>query len=440
LFAAFDERPIASASLAQVHSARLSDGRHVAVKVQYSGIEAIVKKDLRTIKSLLSFLSFFFRIKGLENIHTQFSEMINEELDFRKEAENIKAIAANFTGDTNVVFPKVIDEFSTKRVLTTEFMEGANISDSDTLTEFKVDANLLAERLITAYCQMIFSDGIYHADPHPGNILVQPDGRLVFLDFGAVAKLSDAMKEGLLELIKGILKRNSGQISAALKKMGVLPRGEDNRDIERLVDYLYGKFLEQLSIDSFNLSDVHADMKTKMEVFSDLSKMNISMSEIMSSFQIPKDLVLLQRTLLLLLGLCTHLSPTINPMKTIQPYLEEFILGKDKNWFTLIESAVKEIALSAITLPANLQNLLVKANQGKIEVNVKGLSANANLFYALGHQLLSGFFAMFFGGLGYISHSKGELALSNWMFGLGAFSLLCLGYSLLGARKWQKKN
>ena len=129
LFAEFDQHPIASASLAQVHLARLHDGRQVAVKVQYLDIEANTKSDLQTIKQLLSFYGFFLRIKGLGYLHSQFSQMIKEELDFRLEAQHIETIAANFIGNPQVLFPKVIHELSSERVLTTEFMEGVNISD-----------------------------------------------------------------------------------------------------------------------------------------------------------------------------------------------------------------------------------------------------------------------------------------------------------------------
>ena len=102
-----------------------------------------------------------------------------------------------------VFFPKVVHELSTERVLTTEFMQGVKISDLENLAEQAIDRQALAERVLTAYCQMIFSDGIYHADPHPGNILVQADGSIVFVDFGAVAILSDEMKKGILQFFEG---------------------------------------------------------------------------------------------------------------------------------------------------------------------------------------------------------------------------------------------
>ncbi len=438
LFAEFDPHPIASASLAQVHLARLQDGRRVAVKVQYLDIEATTKADLQTIKQLLSFYGFFLRIKGLGFLHSQFSQMIQEELDFRLEAQHIETISANFTGNPQVFFPKVIHELSTQRVLTTEFMDGVKISDLEKLSEQNIDRQALAERVVTAYCQMIFSDGIYHADPHPGNILVQPDGNIVFVDFGAVAKLSDAMKKGILQFFEGVLKRDNDQISAALKQMGLIALHKDTHDVEQLVDYIYSRFLQQMTVESWNLSDIHVSTQDKLDMMVDISKMDISLRELMATFQIPKDLVLLSRTLILLLGLCTYLSPTMNPMKTIQPYLETFVLGRDKNWIKIIETSAKDLLLPAITIPADLQHFLRKANHGEFEV--KGISESANLIYALGHQLLYGLFIMFFGGLGYFARSNGDMVLSGSMFVISAFFLVCLGSSFLRARKWQKRR
>ncbi len=437
LFAAFDRAPIASASLAQVHLARLQDGRQVAVKIQYLDIEANTQIDLQTIKRLLSFYGFFFRIKGLGNLHSQFSAMIKEELDFRLEAEHIETIAANFAGDPHVFFPRVIHELSSERVLTTEYMPGFKISDLEKLTEQNIDRQALAERVVTAYCQMIFRDGVYHADPHPGNILVQADGNIVFVDFGAVAKLSDEMKKGIIQFFQGVLKRDNDQISAALHQMGVIALHEDTRHVEQLVDYIYGRFLKQMTVESWNLSDIHVSMQDKLDMMVDFSEMDISLRELMAAFQIPKDLVLLSRTILLLLGLCTSLSPGMNPMKTIQPYLEEFVFGQNKNWVKLIETAVKDILVSAITIPANLQSVLTKANRGELEV--KGLAESVSLVYALGHQLLYGLFAMFFGGCGYFAYVNEELGASKWLFVISAFFLLCMGNSFLRARKLQKK-
>ena len=128
----------------------------------------------------------------------------------------------------------------------------------------------------------------------------------------------------------------------------------------------------------------------------------------------------------------------MNPMKTIQPYLEEFIFGQDRNWIKLIETAVKDIVISAITIPTNLQDVLIKVNRGDLEI--KGLTGSVNLVYALGHQLLYGLFVMFFGGFGYLAYRNGDIVLSKGMFVVSAFFLSSLGFSFLRARRWQKKG
>ena len=439
LFSEFDETALASASLAQVHLARLHDGCQVAVKVQYLDIESTAKKDLKTINRLLSFVSIFIHIKGISKIHSEISAMIKEELDFRIEAKNIKTISDNFTGDPLVDFPKVIPELSSERVLTTEFIEGFNVSDLEKIAEHKLDRLSLAERILTAYCQMIFSDGIYHADPHPGNILVKPDGSIAFLDFGAVSRLSDGMKAGIPLFIEGVLKRDNSQISSALKQMGFISSQGDYQQVEEIIEYFYSRFLEGISIDSWNLADIQVDIQMKMEVMSDFRKMNISMGEMFSLFHIPKDWILLERTILLLMGLCTHLCPEMNPIKTIRPYLEAFVLGKDKDWAKFIKSAVKDIAFSAISLPANIQKILTKANQGELEIKLKGLNENLKLIYVLGHQLLFGMFVMFFGGAGYFALKQNEILLSRGLLGLSAFFLISLGVSFWRTRKWLRK-
>jgi predicted unusual protein kinase regulating ubiquinone biosynthesis (AarF/ABC1/UbiB family) len=197
LFTSFNETPIASASLAQVHEAYLPDGCRVAVKVQYPDINKIAQQDLKTIQRILVLVGVVFRIKGLSTNFQRIKETVLEELDFRKEAEHIETIAANFQSDPDIKLPGVIHKLSTRRILTTEFMDGIKVTNLNYLAENSIDREALANRIVTAYCRMIFIDGTYHADPHPGNLLVQADGTVVFIDFGAVARLSPAMKEGI---------------------------------------------------------------------------------------------------------------------------------------------------------------------------------------------------------------------------------------------------
>ena len=440
LFEWFDPEPIASASLAQVHEARLEDGRRIALKVQHADIDEIVRLDLTAIRRILRIVQFFTRIRGLESYHSEIREMILEELDFTKEADHIEEIAAHFLDDANVGFPAVIREYSTRRVLATEFVDGAKVTDIPALVAQGIDRGALARRVLTAYCRMIFIDGVYHADPHPGNILVRPDGGIVFVDFGAVAELSPQMKAGIPMFLEGVIARDSQKITGALRRMGFVARDAEETDVaERVIDYFQRRFLEQITVESWSLGDIQVDMKTKLEAMADLRKLDISFRELTSTFEVPKDWVLLERTLLLLLGLCTYLDPTMNPMRTVQPYLEEFVLGRDKDWVALVRAAAKDMALSALTIPESLTRFLSKANRGEAEVRIHGLHENVQLLYAAAHQLVYALLATGSGIIAFLAHGQeGDYLLATWAQVVAGLFLLLLVGSIISARRWRR--
>ena len=415
LFAFWNPEPMASASLAQVHEARLHDGRRVAVKVQHADIDEIAQLDLTAIRRILAIAQFFTRLRGLESYHTEISAMIREELDFRKEAEHIATIGARFVNDRMVGFPVVVPELSTEKVLTTELVEATKVTDLLELERRGIDRPALAQRILTAYCQMIFVDGVYHADPHPGNILVRDDGSIVFVDFGAVGELSRDMKDGIPQFLEGVIKRDASRIAAALRRMrfvarpvtdGRVPAEEDVA--ERVITYFQRRFLEQVSLESFSLKDVQVDVRAKAEMLADLRKLDVSFRELTQTFQVPKDWVLLERTVLLLLGLCTTLDPAMAPMRTIQPYLEEFVLGRDQDWVSLVRSAVKDMALSVLTLPEGVNRLVARANRGELQVQGQGLRESADLVYAAAQQLVFGVLAAGAGVIAYLARERGD--------------------------------
>jgi predicted unusual protein kinase regulating ubiquinone biosynthesis (AarF/ABC1/UbiB family) len=444
LFAWFDPEPIASASLAQVHEARLHDGRRVAIKVQHADIDRIVRLDLTAIRRILGVVQLFTRIRGLESYHSEVREMILEELDFTKEAEHINLIGGRFTDDPMVGFPVVIPEFSTRRVLTTGLVDGTKVTDVESLETHAIDRTALAQRILTAYCQMIFIDGVYHADPHPGNILVRPNGGIVFLDFGAVGELSPQMKDGIPMFLEGVIRRDNQKITSALRRMGFVARAGNatvSGDVaERVIEYFQRRFLEDLTIESWSLSEVQVDMKTKLEAMADLRKLDISFRDLTSTFEVPKDWVLLERTLLLLLGLCTFLDPALNPMRTIQPYLQEFVLGRDRDWVGLTRSALKEMALSALTIPEGIQRFLTRANRGEVEVRVQGLRESATLLYAAAHQLMYSLLATGSAVIAFLSWERGDRMITIGAGTLTGFFLLCLVGSLISARRWRSSR
>ena len=438
LFAEFNPVPIASASLAQVHEAQLHDGRRVAVKVQHADIEEISRLDLAVLAGVLALIQFFVRIKGLESYHADITQMISEELDFTQEARNIATISANFARSTEVRFPTVVAELSTQRVLTTEFIVGTKVTDFDGLKRLGVDRPALAVRILAAYCQMVFTDGVFHADPHPGNIIVHPDGSITFVDFGAVGRLAPNVKAGIPMFWNGVIKRDPPMISAGLRQAGFFARdpdaGEDDV-AERAINYFQKRFFEQMTVEGFSLKDIQVDMKSKIEALADLNKLDISFRDLQRSFQVPKEWVIFERAALLLVGLGTQIDPNMNPLKTIGPYLQEFVLGgKDTDWKAQISTAVREMAMSALAIPDRANRFFERANRGDIQLRVAGLRESALLLYAGVHQIVYMFLAIATGALGYVLEARAERA-----FAVGAWTISALCIVLLAGSIWRAR-
>lgn len=394
LFARFAREPIASASLGQVHDARIreldernGEGRHVVVKVQHQDIDEIVRLDLKTIRRIMAIVQWFVPVQGLDAYYHQIKELLRQELDFELEADNIEKIAKNFEKDPRVLFPTPIRDLSTKRVLTATFLEGKKLSDVAGLDAMGIDKKELASRLVRVYCQMIFVDGVYHADPHPGNILVDKDGSLVLLDFGAVAELSPQMREGILEFLEGVLRRDTDRLIKALRKMGFLSRTSDEAVSEKIIEYFHRKFQEEVKLESFNLKDIKIDPQRGFENLLDLRKMNVGLKELSGAFHVPRDWVLLERTILLVYGCCSLLDPELNPMAIIQPYLQDFVLG-NRDWQKVAMETMRDMALGAVTLPEDLKKYLVRATRGEMEVRVRGLQEGSRTVYAIGRQII----------------------------------------------------
>jgi ubiquinone biosynthesis protein len=440
IFAEFSATPIASASLGQVHRAALRDGRRVAVKVQHLGVEHTAREDLKTIKRILWIVQRIFKTRGLENYYREIRSMILQELDFRLEAEHIERIANNFADNDKVGFPVVIEDLSTSRVLTLEFVEGIKITDRQGLIAAGLDPAAVARDLVTAYCQMIFVDGVYHADPHPGNIFVQQGGRLVFLDFGAVGSLSPAMRQGISSMIEAIIKGEEQQLLRSLRQMGFLRVGTDQTEAaSRVIEHFHRKFQEEIHLDSFSLSSIQVDTKRSMEQLADLREMNVGIREISTAFHMPKEWVLLERTALLLTGLCTHLDPQMNPTDTIRPYLEEFVLGKDRDWSEMLFDLSREKLLSFLQLPHQIEGALKKTMAGKIGFRIREIPPAAELLYAGGRQLVYILLALGTAGVGIYLHHIGRGQYARWAaYAAGGLLVLAL-LSAIRARRFKRR-
>lgn len=423
LFARFERRPVASASIGQVHIAYLQDGRKVAVKVQYPDIEQIVKSDIATLRRIFSIVGYFVPYQGLDEVYREIRSMILEELDFRREAENAARIAANFQGQENVSFPKPVSELSTARVLTTHFEDGCKVSNLHQLACMNIDRKQLARLVVELYCQQIFTDGVYHADPHPGNLLVRPlrpddpdddEMCVVFLDFGAVAEISPDMREGIIELLQGALTGDTDRIVRSMKQMGFIARGADDRVFDQVVQYFHERFQEEISLDSFNLQDIRFDPEKGLENLADLRRMDISIRELTQNFHVPKEWILLERTLLLLVGLCTALDPNMNPMTVIKPYLERFVLGDEGDWSTLVVNTTRDLVMATAALPSDMRKFMRSAHSGDLSIRVRNLDRTTRVAYRLGQQLIIASIGIAGAVIAIVLEGRGELERAEW--------------------------
>jgi len=438
VFAEFEERPIASASIGQVHRAKLLTGESVAVKVQYPDIEEIVAIDLRALRRIFGVISWFVPYQGMEQLYREIRAMVLQELDFRGEADNVERIASSFANRQDVAFPKVRRELSTARILTTEWIEGVKVSDRTRLVAIGVDRAQLARSVVQAYCQQIFTDGVYHADPHPGNLLVKraPTGEvtIVFIDFGAVAEVSPRMRRGIADLIQAGIARDTPRVVQAMKDMGFIARGADPAIFDKVIDFMHQKFQEEIQLDSFSLKDVKFDPERSLENLADLRRMDVSIRDLADHFHVPKEWILLERTVLLLMGLCTDLDPTLNPMQVIRPYLEEFVLGKDRDWSAFVIDSTKDVAAAFFALPSEVKKFVQRAQRGELEVRFKGIEEHARLVYALGHQIIYAALGITSGAFGVIFDGRGETRPAHIAFYTAIGFATLLGLSILTTR------
>ncbi|MEO0557678.1 MAG: AarF/UbiB family protein [Bacteroidota bacterium] len=452
LFLDFTPLPVASASLAQVHRARMpmpvgGDGiaemRDVAVKVQHADIEAIARLDLRAIKTILTAVGKWFKIQGLAEQFQEIEAVILEELDFEQEARNVTDFRTRL--GRGVSAPAVIPERSGRHVLTTEYVDGIKSGDLAALDAAGIDRHALAVRILDAYGRMIFRDGLYHADPHPGNLLVRPDAHapqgfeLVFLDFGAVARLTPEMRRGLAEMLAGTLAQDAKRVTAALSTMGVVADGDAlaaDAAILELIEGVHHRVLKDMDPFSFRLGDLTFEnaLQTKLDALDDMNSLGVSITDLASAFRVPRDWILLERTALLLIGLCTALAPDVNPLRVIERYIRplvgEMMPSVVPSIGASIWSQIEDAGRSLLGIPAPAPAepvAVVRPPDPQLE---KSIAAQERMAASL-RQLSATIGAVGSGAIGYAAFAGGHVVVA---VGLAILAGAC-GISALRTRR-----
>ena len=302
LFGEFDDEPLATASLAQVHRARLYDGREVAVKVQHPEVAGLVRLDVRNLRTLVGIVARRQPNFDYRAIVNEIGTQVPLELDFIREAAMTKRVAANLVTMPAVVIPAVIDEMVSERVMVAEFLVGARLFGEEHRADVSVDGPGLAGTITAAYGQMLLVDGLFQADPHPGNILVLGDGRVGLLDFGLTKELPAIMRLGFARLVCASAARDVKGILAAFKELGVRTKDDDPEGVLGLMSLLFEP--RQAGPSAFEGARRQALKRNPVEA-------------------IPGDLVLLGRVIGLLRGVCASLGSPLSPMQMLRPYAEQ---------------------------------------------------------------------------------------------------------------------
>lgn len=411
LFSRFEPIPMATASIGQAHRASLLDGTEVVVKVQHFDIEAIAQIDLQVVKRLTQVYSWFMDIKGLDYLYAQIRQMIEEELDFANEMRAMERIRQNLKDEQEVSIPEVFPAFSTGRVLTTRFCPGAKILDTAQIDAWEVDRNALAARLLRIWCKMVFKDGFYHADPHPGNLLVDEKGLVVLLDFGATASISPQFRSGMIQLIESTVKNDVEAMLDACRSLGFLADGPEAEKMARKMIAALRNFLQnEIQFEGLDFREIQINPFNNS--LSDLIS-EIGFRGIAGTVQMPKDYVLLSRTITLLLGLSNTLAPSYNPLDTVRPFAQEYLLKEKGGTLGYVKDLLQRTVLDVFALPEELLKTLKKVRSGELEIRTPDIDAGVTqlvrVLRRLGFAILAigtGFFSLRLWEMGWTTESR----------------------------------
>jgi len=364
LFQEFDEIPVASASIAQVHRAVLPDGTDLAVKVQHPNIRQTIEVDLEIMLHLAELMEkHFHNTHALDPVGLvrEFSRVIKRELDFDIEAANIERFARNFESDKSIYVPKLYRNLSTGKVLTMEFVEGIKVSDLDALADADADLELIANRGADIILKQIFEHGFFHADPHPGNIFVLPDNVVCLLDFGMMGTLTGRHREYLASLIAGIVRRDEKQMTGALVGLSRSERPESVEGLEGDV----ADFIEQ------HLYRPLKDIRVG-DLFGEFVRLLIRYN-----LRLPPAFYLLSKALATAEGNGQRLSPSFDLIKHMEPFAEKLMrerLSPRRLARDIYATSVDWQALLR-DFPGDTKEIInqIKRGQARIQFEHKGL-------------------------------------------------------------------
>ena len=359
VFSQFDEEPVASASVGQVHFATLASGERVAVKVQHPGIQQRVAVDFEIMEPLVRFVENLFAASRVWQPREHLLEvhaMLARELDYRNEARNVQRVYEKFKDDPTVKIPKVYWEASSRRVLTLERIDGIKLSNFDDPALRALDGKRVAEIITHAMAKQIFEHRIFHADPSPGNLMAISSDEVAFLDWGAVGTVSRRRSERILSLILGFVRDDIDAVAQAL--LDLARRGDDvdvgafMRDLERIMDY---HERERASVGDPVVLEMILDVANQHDML------------------LPPDFMLITRALFQFEGLCKKLDPQYELVEVLEPYVRGYlrreVLGLQADPEKMVAGALEALG-TVRSIPPRLNKVLRMVENNELRVHV----------------------------------------------------------------------
>ncbi|MGA9192741.1 MAG: AarF/UbiB family protein [Anaerolineales bacterium] len=423
-FSEIESQPLASASLGQVHRARLKDGRQVVIKVQRPLIRDIIRVDLDALARVIAWLKRYKPISrraDLDALLDEFSRTLWEEVDYVSEASNAGRFADMFADDVRIRIPRVHPDQSSATVLTLEDVYAIKITDYESIESAGIPRGEVAKRLFETYLRQIFIEGFFHADPHPGNLFVQPEAdgtwRLVFVDFGMVGHLDNEAKNGLKDLAIGVGTRDASRLSQAYVTLGVLLPGADLGRIQQaeqaMFDQVWGRNMQELT---------HMDRREMRHFAHQFRDLMYEMP-----FQVPTDLIFLGRCVAILSGMCTGLDPEFNLFEGLAPFARRLMSDEQGEWVEeLLRWLVSEGRVLS-HLPARLDQALGRIERGDLTVTARASSSLELRLRHLSRSLDRLVGAVVFAAIllvGALLYTNGDHMLGGIGLGLAILSLI----------------
>lgn len=373
LYRSFDPIPLAAASLGQVHRAQLHSGEEVVVKVQRPGLKKLFTIDLQILKGIARYFQRHPRWgKGRDwiGIYEECCRILWEEIEYLNEGRNADTFRRNFKQESWVRVPRVYWRYSSPRALTLEYLPGIKISHYEALEAAGLDRKNLAQLGAKAYLQQLLNDGFFHADPHPGNLAVSPDGSLIFYDFGMMGRVQPITREKLLDTFFGITQKDADRVVSSLVELGALAPSSDMGAVRRSIQYMLDHFMDQ----PFENQSVSAISDDLYEIAYD------------QPFRFPATFTFVMRAFSTLEGVGKGLDPDFNFMEVARPFAMQLMTNGNGSRSNLSEGLLGElgrqaaqVSSSALGLPRRIEDTLEKLERGDIRVRTRSTETDRAL-------------------------------------------------------------